>query len=100
MDKSILKIYFLETEYMCRAFATEFKLDPNIVIKEGFKKLSRDYPEIIEASILSDTDINKLNVQELKDALKARNLKMTGNKTELQDRLSCEISKLKDLIKN
>ncbi len=94
----ISKIYFLETEYMCRIFAEKFKLDVDLVLKEGLGKLYKESPDIINSALLNNQGIEKLTVQELKDELKARNLKLTGYKSDLQARLSTEMQRLKTLI--
>ena len=94
----ISKIYFQELEYLCRSFAKQYNLNTDDVIKEGLGKLKTEYPEIVEEAILNDNDIKKLNVQQLKDELKARNLRMTGNKTDLKQRLSEEMSRLSKLL--
>jgi len=94
----ILKIYFIETEYLCRMFATKFNKDTDTVLKEGLGKLKQEFPDIINAAIINDDDIKTLNVQQLKDELKARNLRMTGYKKDLQQRLSIEMSRLTKLL--
>ena len=96
----LLKIYFLETEIICRMFASKFNKDVDLVLKEGLGKLYKERPDIIEIALLNHDIIEKLTVQELKDELKARNLKLTGYKADLQMRLSMEMERLKDLIIN
>ena len=93
-DKLILKIYFLEVEYLCRTFAKHFNKDIDSVLKEGLGKLKHEYPDIVNIAVMSEIEIKKLNVQQLKDELKARNLRMTGHKSDLQNRLSAEMQRL------
>lgn len=96
----VLKIYFQETEYLCRAFAHKFKLNTDLVLAEGLKRLKEEEPDIVDAALMDKTDINKLNVQQLKDELKNRNLKMTGYKDDLRYRLLTEMNRLRELINN
>ena len=96
----LLKMYFLETEIICRMFASKFNKDVDLVLKEGLGKLYKERPDIINIALLNHDIIEKLTVQELKDELKARNLKLTGYKADLQMRLSGEMERLKDLIIN
>jgi hypothetical protein len=98
-EKIILKIYFQEVEYLCRAFAHKFGLNVNNVLIEGLNQLNDVNPDIINAALLNKSDIDKLNVQQLKDELKNRNLKMTGYKDDLRYRLLTEMDALKSLIK-
>ncbi len=95
----ILKIYFQEVEYLCRAFAHKFEQDVDIVLIEGLRRLKDVSPDIINAALLDQSIINTLNVQQLKDELKSRNLKMTGNKNDLRYRLLTEMNRLRGLIK-
>ncbi len=97
-DVQFFKLYSLELEYLCQMFARTFKLDQDLVLKEGFRVLMKEYPEQIENYLLSDEIIGHLNVQELKDELKIRNLAMTGNKETLQIRLSQEMQRRRTLL--
>ncbi len=98
IDKNILKIYFTETEYMCRLFAKKFNIDTDTVLKEGLKKIYNEYPDIINNTILDKPSIEKLNINQLREELKARELVLTGNKKTLQTRLLNEMIRLKMLI--
>ena len=84
--------------YLCQMFAKTFKIDQDLVLKEGFRVLTKEYPDQLTELFLSDEVISNLNVQEIKDELKIRNLGLTGNKETLQNRLSEEIKRRRNLF--
>ncbi len=97
-DSNFIKLYSLELEYLCQMFSRTFKIDQDLVLKEGFRVLTKEYPDQLTELFLSDEIISNLNVQEIKDELKIRNLGLTGNKETLQNRLSEEIKRRRNLF--
>lgn len=98
VGNNIIKLIVLENEYMCKSFASNFSLEIDEVIKVAFTKLIEDYPNLLQDGFLKDDEIKKLKLTELKDELRIRGLKISGNKKILCSRLIDYIKHIKKII--
>ena len=70
MEKSLSRIYFLEVEIICKAFANKFGKDETEVLTFGINELIKSNTIKIENILLDKSNLNKMKVVELKDELK------------------------------
>lgn len=94
----LLRLTWQESELLCRAFATEFGFDPMEVIQFGMGTVLADSPEMANLFLLTEVTILAFNVEELKQELRLRHLKVIGRKADLQDRLIAEMNRVRELV--
>jgi len=81
------EILFYEIEYICLSFAKTNSIDKYKVLKAGLEFL-KETQGINAIDLLPNKDLlSKLKVAEIKELLKIRDLKRSGNKKELINRL-------------
>lgn len=98
MEVSIAQLHFMEAEVMCRLFADQFSLPVDDVLRVGLTKVLDEYPLLKKQILPTHDSVRKLNLPGLRDELRARNLKLSGSKKELQMRLMDELDRVQNLI--
>ena len=98
MDLSVAQLHFMEAEVMCRLFADQFSLPVDEVLRVGLTKVLDEYPQLGRSILPTHDSVRQLNLPGLKDELRARNLKLSGSKKELQLRLMSELDRVQELL--
>ena len=100
MDLALAQLHFTEAEILCRLFANEYSLPVDEVLQVGLRDVLARYPNFNTTIAPSNESIRNLSLPSLKEEMRARNLKISGKKIELQLRLIREINRIKQLVCN
>ena len=98
--ESWTKEYGKTTEIYARAFSKKFSIPFEDVIFQAWVVLTKELGISPDEAILTYHDVNKMTCAELKQQLKTRGIKSSGNKDELKNRLLELCGRLKEMIKD
>jgi len=98
MELPIAQLHFIEAEVLCRLFASQYSLPVDDVLRVGLTEVMDKYPTFQDSIIPSNEAILKLNLPSLRDEVRARQLKISGSKKELQTRLITKIDSIRNLL--